>query len=109
VAPETWRLVRRAVQAPRGLNRDTALGGYGQVAAHRRDQLVAHVVAALPLDEAQRGRLEEALRRAYGKAVHLNVDVDPDVLGGIRVEIGDEVLDGTVVRRLDDARRRLAG
>ena len=109
VAPETLRLVRQAVQAPRGLNLDTALAGYGQVAARRREQLVAHVVAALPLDEAQRGRLEEALRRAYGKAVHLNVDVDPDVLGGIRVEIGDEVLDGTVVRRLDDARRRLAG
>jgi F-type H+-transporting ATPase subunit delta len=79
------------------------------VAARRREQLVARVIVALPLDEAHRERLSQALQRMYGRHVHLNVDVDPEVLGGIRVEIGDEVLDGTVARRLDDARRRLAG
>ena len=41
--------------------------------------------------------------------VHLNEVVDPDVIGGIRVEIGDDVIDGTIASRLDDARRRLAG
>ena len=41
--------------------------------------------------------------------MHLNVVVDPDVIGGIRVEIGDDVIDGTVASRLDDARRKLAG
>ena len=41
--------------------------------------------------------------------MHLNVVVDPEVLGGIRVEIGDDVIDGTVVTRLDAARRKLAG
>jgi F-type H+-transporting ATPase subunit delta len=49
------------------------------------------------------------LARQYDRPVHLNVVVDPDVIGGIRVEIGDDVIDGTVVSRLDDARRRLAG
>jgi F-type H+-transporting ATPase subunit delta len=109
VAPETLRLVRQAVLAGRGLSLDAALTRYGRLAAHRREQLVAHVVVALPLDEQQRERLVAGLQRLYGRAVHLNVDVDPEVLGGIRVEIGDEVLDGTVGRRLDDARRRLAG
>jgi F-type H+-transporting ATPase subunit delta len=109
VAPETLRLVHQAVVAARGLSMDAALTRYGQIAAHRREQLVAHVVVALPLDEEQRARLTAGLQRMYGRAVHLNVDVDPEVLGGIRVEIGDEVLDGTVGRRLDDARRRLAG
>jgi F-type H+-transporting ATPase subunit delta len=109
VAPETLRLVRQAVLTPRGLNLESALAHYGQLAAHRREQLVAHVLVALPMDEAQRDRLTAALQRMYGRAVHLNVDVDPDVLGGIRVEVGDEVLDGTVARRLDEARRRLAG
>jgi F-type H+-transporting ATPase subunit delta len=108
VAPETLRLVRQGVQQPRGLRLDSVLTWYGQVAARRREQLVARVVVALPLEEAHRDRLTEALQRMYGRRVHLNVDVDPDVLGGIRVEIGDEVLDGTVSRRLDDARRRLA-
>jgi F-type H+-transporting ATPase subunit delta len=109
VAPETLRLARQAAVAPRGLNLEAALTRYGQVAARRREQLVAHVVVALPLEVAHRERLAAGLQRMYGHPVHLNVDVDPEVLGGIRVEIGDEVLDGTVGRRLDDARRRLAG
>jgi F-type H+-transporting ATPase subunit delta len=41
--------------------------------------------------------------------MHLNLDVDPEVLGGIRVQVGDEVIDGTVADRLDEARRRMAG
>jgi F-type H+-transporting ATPase subunit delta len=45
----------------------------------------------------------------YGAAIQLNVDVDPDVVGGLRVQVRGEVLDGTVSTRLDDARRRLAG
>jgi F-type H+-transporting ATPase subunit delta len=49
------------------------------------------------------------LERQYGRPVHLNIVVDPDVIGGIRVEIGDDVIDGTVSSRLDDARRKIAG
>ena len=41
--------------------------------------------------------------------MHLQVVVDPDVLGGLRVEIGDDVIDGTVASKLDDAQRKLAG
>ena len=107
-APATLRLVHQAVTAPRGLRLDAALTSYGAVAARRRAQLVAHVVVAMPLDHAQQERLSAALRRQYGRDVHLNVDIDPEVLGGVRVEIGDEVLDGTISRRLEDARRGLA-
>jgi F-type H+-transporting ATPase subunit delta len=53
--------------------------------------------------------LANALERQYGRPVHLNVMIDPGVIGGIRVEIGDDVIDGTVSSRLDDARRQLAG
>ncbi len=109
VAPETFALVRRAVLAGRGLHLANALERYIRLAASRREQLVAHVKVARPLEPAHRDRLAAALKNLYGKAVQLNVDVDPDVLGGIRVEVDDEVLDGTVARRLDDVRRRLAG
>ena len=64
---------------------------------------------ARPLGDADRDRLAAALARSYGRDVHLNVIVDPEVIGGIRVEIGDDVIDGTVASRLDDAGRRLAG
>jgi F-type H+-transporting ATPase subunit delta len=109
VADETLRLARQAVLAPRGARLDTILDDYGQLAAERRQRQVAHVVVAVPLDATQRDRLAAALSRSQGHQVQLNIDVDPDVLGGIRVEIGDEVLDGTVSRRLEDARRALAG
>jgi F-type H+-transporting ATPase subunit delta len=66
------------------------------------------VVAAAPLTAEQRSRLEASLQRRYGR-VRLNVDVDPSVIGGLRVQVGSELVDGTVSARLDEARRRLAG
>jgi F-type H+-transporting ATPase subunit delta len=85
-----------------------ALHEYQQVAAEVHGQGVATVRVARPLSDADRRRLAQALNRQYDREVHLNVVVDPEVLGGIRVEIGDDVIDGTVSSRLDDARRQLA-
>jgi len=106
---ETRRLVRQAVVAPRGRTFDRTVELYGQVAADRRSRLVATVTAVDPLTQEQRRRLAAALQRIYGHEVHLNVQLDPTLVGGIRVELGDEVIDGSVESRLDDARRRLAG
>ena len=61
------------------------------------------------LDDADREKLRAALATQYGRPVHLHEIIDPAVLGGVRVEIADDVIDGTVVSRLDEARRRLAG
>ncbi len=86
-----------------------ALATYQKVAAEVHGQGVATVRVARALSDADEARLGSALSRQYGRDVHLNVVVDPDVIGGIRVEIGDDVIDGTVLSRLDDARRKLAG
>ena len=86
-----------------------SLDEYQKVAARHRKRLVALVTVARPLDDGQAERLADALGRQYDRPVHLNVVVDRDVIGGIRVEIGDDVIDGTVASRLDDARRKLAG
>jgi len=86
-----------------------ALEEYQKVAAGIRDENVARVRVATELTEADRTRLEQALGQQYGRAVHLNVVVEPSLLGGMRVEIGDDVIDGTVAARLDEARRKLAG
>lgn len=109
VTDETRRLVVQAVTVPRGRTFDSIMSEYVRVAAQRRDQLVATVTATVPLTEEQRGRLRTALSRIYGHEIHLNVDVDTSLVGGVRVAIGDEVIDGSVAAKLDDARRRLVG
>ncbi len=108
-SPSTVGLVEQAVTAPRGLSLAEALENFGKIAAEWRNRLVATVTTAVDLSASERDRLAAALARQYGHEIHLNVVVDPQVIGGIRVEIGDELIDGSIAGRLDDARRRLAG
>ena len=82
---------------------------YLALAATRRDELTAQVTVAAPPTEQQSARLRSALEKHYGKPVKLQSVTDSTVIGGIRVQIGDEVVDGTVLRRLDEARRHLSG
>lgn len=106
--PATVALVEQALAGShRTVN--VALSEYQKLAAEAHGKSVATVRVARPMADGDRQRLTDALSRKYGRAVHLNVVVDPEVIGGIRVEIGDEVIDGTVSTRLDDAARKLAG
>lgn len=87
---------------------NVALTEYQKIAAGVYGESVATVQVARDLDERDRARLIAALTEQYGRPVHLNVMVDPELVGGMRVEIGDDVIDGSVSARLDDARRLLA-
>ncbi|MEU4606996.1 F0F1 ATP synthase subunit delta [Kribbella sp. NPDC023972] len=104
----TVRLAERAVDG-RGRSFAASLRSYQVAAAARRNASVATVRVATDLSEADRTRLAEALGRQYGRAIQLNVIVDPNMVGGVRVDIGDEVIDGTIAARLDEAQRRIAG
>jgi F-type H+-transporting ATPase subunit delta len=70
--------------------------------------MVAIVTSAVPLSDPQKQRLGAALAKLYGRPMHLNLDVDPEVVGGIRVQVGDEVINGSIADRLEDATRRMA-
>lgn len=108
VLPATLQLVKQALS---GSYRTVvaALEDYERTAAQVQGESVATVHVARALSAADQQRLASALTRQYGRPVHLNIVIDPQVLGGLRVEIGDDVIDGTVVSRLDDARRKIAG
>ena len=103
--------VRLAEQSVAGSHRTVAVAmeEYQKVAAAHRNRLVATVRVARELGEVDQQRLAGVLAGQYGRPVHLNVVVDPEVVGGMSVAIGDDVIDGTVATRLDEARRRLAG
>lgn len=105
VAPETLYLARRAVEYPRGQRYERVLETYIETAARLREQMRATAYVAHPLDEDQRDRLAGALKEIYRRDVQVNVIVDPQVVGGVRVHIGDEVIDGSLASRLDEARR----
>ena len=85
------------------------LGDVADLIAERRHRRVATVTVAAPLTDAQRTRLAGVLATALGGQVELDVVVDPRVIGGLRVQSGPDVIDSTVLARLTDARRRLAG
>jgi F-type H+-transporting ATPase subunit delta len=104
---ESRVLVGRMAAHPRGRRPEAAFDVVSEAAAERRQRLVARVTVATWPTDAQQQRLVAALTRAYGRTVRLAVDVDPDVVGGMRVQVGDEVRDGTVVRRLHAAAEQL--
>jgi F-type H+-transporting ATPase subunit delta len=108
VTPVTLALINQMVAHPRGRSLTAALELCAGIAARRRQQLIALVRSATELSAGQRRRLAAALARAYGHDVHLDVVVDPLVVGGISVQIGDELIDGTAASRLAAVRRKLA-
>lgn len=105
----TERLVVRLVDQPRGRSLEAGLEALSKLAADRRGRMVAVVTSAVPLSDGQKQRLGAALAKTYGRKIHLNLDVDPAVLGGVQVRIGDEVINGTIADRLEEAARRMAG
>lgn len=104
---EVIRLARQAAISPRGRRYGRVLESYLVIAAKSREQLTATVTAAVGLSDTQRDRLARALTGIYGRAVQINVVLEPGVVGGIRVQVGDEVVDGTILRRLQEAERAL--
>ena len=73
-----------------------------------RDRAIAKVVVARPLTDEQAAALRSALSRQLGREIALQVSIQPEVLGGVRVSVGDEVIEGTVAGRLTDAARHIS-
>lgn len=107
--PATIELTAFVVTHLRGRRIDEALSQLVELAAKRRGQISAVVKVASPLSEDQEERLAAALKHVYGRDMQLSIDIDPDVLGGVSVQVGDEIIDGTIAHRMNQARRRLAG
>jgi F-type H+-transporting ATPase subunit delta len=100
----TTVLAKRAVAA-RERTFGHTIEGYVTLAAAQKNRALATVRVAKPLSSDQRNRLRTALSKQIGREVAIQEVIDPDVLGGVRVEIGDDVFEGTVSDRMEAARR----
>jgi F-type H+-transporting ATPase subunit delta len=106
--PQTVSLLGFIVEQGRARELPAIVDELAALAAERRQAAVAEVRTAVPLDADRRDRLAQALGTATGKKVELKVVVDPAVVGGVVARVGDQVIDGSVRRRLELARQRLS-
>lgn len=81
---------------------------FAEFASERRQRLLAVVSSARPLSAAQQERLGAVLSRIYGRSLQMNTEISPDVVGGLRIQVGDDLFDATVLARLAQARHSLA-
>ena len=88
---------------------DSIVEELASLATERRAKVLGEVRSAVPLDEDQLKRLNEALSKATGKIVDAKVIVDPSVVGGIYAKVGDQVIDATVRKRLQDLKETIEG
>lgn len=108
-SPQTVAIVNHLVQQPRGRRIGELLRQAAAIVAEQRGFQIATVTSASPISAAQLDRLVQGLETQYGRALRVNTIVDPSVLGGVRVQIGDDVIDGSVASRLSSLRQKLAG
>lgn len=69
---------------------------------------VVTVISPVALNQGQKDKLCAKLSKKLGKAIELNEKIDPSLLGGVRIEMQSDMLDGSVKSRLDDIREILS-
>lgn len=100
-------LLAQTIGLLRGERADEAVIDLAELAVARRGEIVAHVTAAADLTAAQHTQLTEVLSRIYGHPVSVQLYVDPNLLGGLTIAVGDEVIDGSIASRLAAAQTGL--
>jgi ATP synthase F0 subunit b/ATP synthase F1 delta subunit len=107
VNPIALELLSKTVELLRGQPAEEAVLTLAEVAVARRGEVVAHVSAATQLSDAQQERLTQVLSRIYGHPVTVQMQIDPELLGGLAISVGDEIIDGTLSSRLAAAQTQL--
>jgi F-type H+-transporting ATPase subunit delta len=100
-------VLRQTIELLQGERADEAVRELATLAVSRRGEVVAHIRAASELSDAQTSRLTELLNRIYGHPISIQLDIDPALIGGLTIAVGDEVIDGSLASKLASAENRL--
>lgn len=106
-SPSTIKLINQVVSGRSGRSIEKVLSAHIHAVTARRNRVNAFVKSSIALTSAQQEKLTSSLTKKIGQSVHLNIDIDPSVIGGVSVRFGDEVIDGTIKNRLAEASRTL--
>jgi F-type H+-transporting ATPase subunit delta len=106
--PVTLRLAEVALEGFGGRGFEGSLTRLVEMTAAKRDRQVAYVTVAKPLTDGEEQALATKLSDIYRRQVSLKIDVDPSVIGGVSVKVGSDLYDGTVLRRLNEAKQAFA-
>jgi F-type H+-transporting ATPase subunit delta len=101
-------LLRNAIINSRNVRLAVMLENFIKQVSAYAQRLVANVTVAAELSKSQLERLEATLTKTYGQEINLNVEIDPSILGGVKVQVSGEIIDGSVVARLNQAKMQLA-
>ncbi|MGQ9586455.1 MAG: ATP synthase F1 subunit delta [Anaerolineae bacterium] len=111
VPPETSESVRNflylLLQERRLHHLGEILDEFERLARPEKAGPVARIVTAIPLNREEQGALEERLRGRFGAGLQFAYEVDPAILGGVYVQVGDVVIDGSLAGKLQHLRERL--
>ena len=108
VSEQTVAIVRHLVRQPRGRRIRPLLAQVAAIIADQANMHVATITTAAPLASAQLDRLRARLSQSYGRELMVNEVVDAAVLGGVKVQVGDDIIDGSVLSRLQALKLQLA-
>jgi F-type H+-transporting ATPase subunit delta len=109
VAPQVAAFVRALVRDGDLNKLDTISEEFETLAMRRSQYVLAHVRSAVPLTTDERMQLEQTLAKRFGGSLEAEYEVDPALIGGVLVRVGDEVIDGSLAGKLSVLRGRLAG
>ncbi len=101
------RLLLKSVEGRGNRGIEKSISAYSNALTARRNRVNAHIKSSIALSDGQAKKLADSLTKKIGQPVHLNIEIDPSVLGGISIRFGDEVIDGTISNRLAEASRAL--
>jgi F-type H+-transporting ATPase subunit delta len=106
--PEATNFARLLIESNRVLDVNGIAEEYGRLVDQAVGRVRATVTTAVELTAADRDRVAGELSKRLGKEVRMDVVVDPRILGGMKLQYGDRLVDASVSTKLQQLRRRLA-
>ena len=75
--------------------------GFNALVAKHKGEVTAQVTVAAPLNDARMNEIRDTLRQVTGKDVRIDVDVDPSIIGGLKVKLGSRMVDASLRTKLN--------